>query len=283
MYDFETYWLAAVAVISGHSPYTVAGFLSPYPLAWFFVPFGFVPVKVSSLIWGMVNAAATVVLVKKSFPRALLYLPVFFAILVRQIDLPVLAVGLCGGWFGLALTTLKPQLAIWIIPWVVLNTSPNKRRRLVSFAGVSALLLYAVPTLYYPQWISEYLAVRPSLVHYASGSTSLFGLMNLLPFNKPFMFVCIVIAGVMTWLCLKPMKNYWSFAALFNPVSNIYSLSVLVRDIDWIAVLLSWAMLPLVLWVHSGFPMITIPLYLWLRNSRTKNPPKITEDVFLKP
>jgi hypothetical protein len=52
---------------------------------------------------------------------------------------------------------------------------------------------------------------------------------------------------------------------MFNPVANIYSLTLVINSIDLIAILLSWLLLPVSLTLHTGLPWALVPIYLVIR------------------
>lgn len=278
-FDFRTFWEAARALLSGISPYTIHDFISPLPFAWLMAPFGLLPYAWAYGLWTLLNLAALVRLAGRRAPQLLLFLPVLFALWVGQVDLLMLAAGLTGGWVGLAFTTLKPQLAIWLIPWVGYGWWRSGQRRKLLYTLGGAAVLYGLPYLVQPQaWQQWRIASNASgsLVGYAEHSASFFGLAALLPISPTLSVALIAAVGAAAALWLRPLQaqRFWPFMALFNPISNIYSQCVLHPLVDWPAVLLSWLMLPLSLYLHTGLPWVVVPLYLLWKNRKTAaNPP----------
>ncbi|MBI3762701.1 MAG: hypothetical protein HY260_12700, partial [Chloroflexi bacterium] len=63
-----------------------------------------------------------------------------------------------GSALALALMTLKPQLALLVVPWT-LWAWRRERRRLLAF-GLWVAALYAAPALFHPNWTREWLTHR---------------------------------------------------------------------------------------------------------------------------
>jgi hypothetical protein len=272
-YDFDFFWRAARAIFEGHSPYAVEGFFSPLPFAWAMLPFGLLPFQAAFSAWTVLSVVGLVVLTKRNALKAMLFLPVVFGLWVGQVDLVILWGGLRGGWLGLALTTLKPQLAIWLIPYTFGQWWRAGERKKILYTMLTVLVLYGVPTVVWPAWWSAWLANSPSIFVYAEHASSLFGAAALIALPVEVSFLGVVAIAAISLFWLKPFSEarYWPYAAIFNPVSNIYSLCLLVRNIDWMAVAASWALLPLALWLHTGLPWALVPACLLLREYRKRD------------
>lgn len=268
-YDFKFFWEAARAVLNGVSPYTVSGFFSPLPFAWLLAPIGFFKFEIAYVIWTILNIVSLFVISKKNIHRLLLFLPVFFALWVGQVDLIILAMGLFGGWIGLALATLKPQLAFWLIgikfiEWWRLG---EKKKLILTLLGI--FVLYGIPSIIQPGWWKEWLISTPSILTYSEHASSLFGIATFSDLPVVAIFVGVCLLAVISFILFRPYGNqYWNWVAIFNPVANIYSLCVLYANVDWWAVILSWVLLPISLSVHTGLPWIVIPIFLWWRGNK---------------
>ena len=268
-YDFAFYWLAARSIVAGHSPYLIDGFMSPPPFAIIMVPLGLISFDTAWWIWTLINVVSLVVLAKKQSLKALLFLPVAFAIFVGQMDLPILALGLYGGWMGLALTALKPQLAVWIIPFVFYRWWREGKIKDIVLTIASLSFLYGLPLLLVPSWWTEWRNNSPSIFQYAEHASSLYGISALTSFPVISFFVIALLSGVIfvVWHPVSP-RQFWCFVALFNPVSNAYSLCVLIDQLDWVSIVLSWIALILSSYVHTGLSFIIIPIYMLLHHSQ---------------
>jgi hypothetical protein len=260
-YDFQIFWNGAQAVLQGQSPYTIHGFFSPLPFALAISPLGLIPFWPAYGLWTVLNLAALWSLVGKQLPKLLIFLPVTFGLWVGQVDLPILALGLSGTWAGVALSMLKPQLAIWILPIAFLTWWKNNHKDRIWKSILAGTILYLLPTIAQPGWWRDWLAASPAAVDYAAALTGL-------PTTLTFGFVGLL--GIFAFVRLKPFSPgaYWDWVAAFNPISNIYSLCVLVQQTDWIAIGLSWLLLPLSLALHTGLPWAAVPIYLFWRYHR---------------
>ncbi len=274
-YDFAIFWNAARVFISGRSPYIVQGFYSPLPFLLTMVPLGLLPYAVAFFVWTVFNILALVTLAKRHALRALLFLPVFFALWVGQVDLIIVALSFSGTWWGVALTTLKPQLAIWLVPiFVVEWWKAGKVLTIIKMAS-AAVLLYILPSILQPGWWLAWLSATPSILQYAKHASSLFGISAVLdpPIPIVISFLAIVCYAILSFIVIRPhtRSEYLSWVATINPLANIYSQCLLVFQVDWIAVALSWLLVPLTLYFHTGLPWALVPLYLLWRARQLPN------------
>ena len=272
MFDFDIFWKGWQAVLHGQSPYTVALFYSTPAFAVLLSPLGLLPEIPAFIVWTVMQLTALVVTAKRAALRLVVYLPVTFAVWMGQADILILLAGWKGGWVGLALATLKPQLALWLLPWKFYEWHQQGRRADIWKCLGLAAVLNVLPVALWPDLLSGFLQAGPSLWSYSEHASSLFGLAAWLPLPVPVSFGLVALLGGIVWWALKPYpRDYWSFVALFNPVSNVYSLSVLMQSVDWIAVALSWLLLPVALWTYSGAPWALVPVYLMARSRRNNH------------
>jgi len=245
-YDFNIYYTAARAALLGLSPYSVPEFFSPPALAYLLAPLALLPRWLAFGLWTLGSLAALVLLARRRLHLALLFLPVWFHFYVGQIDLMILALGLLGGWPGLALATLKPQWAVFLFLF------HRRDPRRIVYATLAAGLLH-VPTLpLFPEWRAS----TPSFVDYADTASSLYGIASLFPYPV----LALALVSVVGMVAFFYQSDYWRWVATFNPLANIYSLAVLVPSLTWRAVVVSWLALPLSLYLHTGLPFVLIPL-----------------------
>ena len=272
-YDFAIFWEAGRAFIAGQSPYSVEGFFSPLPFLIAVLPIVILPYGVAFALWTVLNLAALARLARQRKFIAALFLPALFALWVGQADVGIVALAFTGTWWGVALSTLKPQLAAWLVPFFIASWWRAGDKRAIIKMVSTALVLYGVPTVLYPTWWEAWFRSTPSVLQYSEHASSLFGISALLApaVPLPLSFAVLVVVGVVAFLALRPFSNsqYWSYAALFNPLANIYSQCLLIPQADWIAIALSWLLLPLALYLHTGLPWAVVPLYLLWRARRS--------------
>jgi hypothetical protein len=274
-YDFAIFWEAARALLAGHSPYSVPGFFSPLPFLLPVLPLALLPYWAAFSVWTVFNLAALALVARRHALRALLFLPVLFSLWVGQVDLIIIALAFTGTWWGLALAALKPQLAVWLIPFFVLGWWRAGHKTSIVRMLSTAAALYTVPTVLDPSWWTAWLEATPSVLRYSEHASSLFGISALLQPTIPLIvsFGAVSILGGAVFFKVRPLsdRRYWSWAALFNPLANVYSQCILVPQADWIALALSWLLLPLSLHWHTGLPWAVVPVYLLWRTRRVPN------------
>lgn len=272
-YDFRILWAAGRAVVEGGSPYAVPGFFYPLNFAWFMAPFGLLPVGVAYVV--LIGFSGIALRVLETPRRALLFAPVVYALFIGQVDLVLLALGLTGGWAGLALSTLKPQIGIWIVFYKFIQWYPQERRKIV-LAAVAIAGLYLAPFAADPGWVADWFAASPGFLDYTVQSSSLFGIGLLVPVGWQTSTAAVALFGLGLLVVLLRSGRlhaiYWEFVALFNPLAHAYSLSIVYRAVDRTAVLLSWIALMLGFAVGTGVPLTVVPVYLILKKrNRARN------------
>lgn len=264
-FDFHFFWSAAQQLLHGGSPYAVGGFFSPFPLALLLAPLALLPFLPAYALWTLLKlwllARATS---RIGFLKALLFFPVAFDLQQGQIDLLVFALALRLDWLGAALSSLRPQLAIWIIPFCAWQWWKDGRydQFWKTLAGIGAL--YGLSTLIQPGWWQEWLGALAVARQYNEQSASLFGLATVLPLDPGLSFLLIALAAVAAFALVRPRaaRTYWQLVAMFNPVANAYSLVVLFDQADWVAIGLAFCALPLSLVTRTNAAWAIVPLYL---------------------
>lgn len=285
-YDLDFFWRAAQATLHGASPYTVGGFFSPYPTALFFVPFALLPFRIAYALWTggklalLANAGD-----RWGFLKALLFFPVAFDLVQGQLDLFIFLIALRSNWLGLTLSTLRPQLAIWIIPWLALQWWKDRRWEQFGKSALGVGALFSVSTIVEPRWWQNWLNAPSVAWVYNRQSASLFGLAQILPFSQLEVVIAISILAALALVLLKPKTShaYWQWVALFNPVANVYSLVILFDQVDWMVIALGFFALPVSEQLRTNAVWASIPLYLMFKDrylsSRISNSkPAITKN-----
>jgi len=259
-YDFLIYYEAAQALLAGMSPYQVPGFFSPITLAILFMPLALFRAEVAMGIWVVVNLGCLVILTRRKALLAILFVPLAFLVYVGQVDLLVLTLGMLGGWPGLVLSTVKPQLAVWL--WAYwLWVSPQK----IKFALPVTVLIHVFLQLVHP-WVGAWMSATPGVFTYASRSASIFGLSAVLgPVAYPIALGWF--AQALSWV---NRDAFFRFMAVFNPISSIYSHVILVREVTVYWVALSWLLIPVSLYLHTAAPFILIPIGMAIKDLYTK-------------
>jgi hypothetical protein len=165
-WDFSIFWMAGQAVLHGQSPYTVANFFSPLLFAYGFIPLAVLAQQVAFFLWLFINLVILIVCLRRPFWKWLLYLPMLHLFSSGQVELLWWAMerGINRGWRGAilgAIMTLKPQAAIILLSWHLLDWLRHDRPTLARWLLLTGLL-WGVPTLLNPAWIGEWRTNLPT-------------------------------------------------------------------------------------------------------------------------
>lgn len=263
MYDFHHFWLGAQAILHGLSPYTTFDFIGPYPLALLFVPLGLFPMPVAYGIFIVINLFLLWKVCHWKGLWALFSFPVAFGLFTGQVDLFLALLIPLGAPWTLPLVMVKPQLAWLVLPWFL--TKLDRKGWIKAFGvGIAFLIL---SFLVNPAWVSEWLAAQPGITFYSRHASSLYW---LIPASRMDIRVVItIIFSIVAFIAgffMKTRRGSWVFLQLFQPLTNIYSASVLAEWIGPLEFLLSW----LVVFasggdVHNGMPLFVIALSILFR------------------
>jgi len=262
LFDFKIFYLAGLAVLNGNSPYLVDGFFSPFPMAVAFVPFALFPLTISYGIYLILSIWLLWKFVRWNTFWALLSFPVFFSLLVGQVDMQI---ALCVALFGpyaIPLIFIKPQLGFILVPFLIRKGSFRKIFIGGGFAAGILLLCFIIR----PNWISEWLLVLSNREYSSRFDSSLYW---LIPHPIKEMIVFYVSAIIMViGFCLPNRRTSWTILQLFAPVTNIYSASVLAEWIGPLEVIVSWlAMIWIGIAIHNGAPMFVVGLIILIRHA----------------
>ncbi len=268
-FDLDIFWRAAQAILNGKSPYAIGGFFSPHPTALFFVPLAVLPFGLAYILWTggklalLANAGD-----RWRFLKSLLYFPVAFDLLQGQLDLFVFLIALRANWLGLTLSTLRPQMAIWVVPWLAVTWWKDRRWDQFWKSVLAVCVLFGASTIIEPSWWQNWFNAPGVAWKYNRQSASLFGLAQALPFPHESIFLGVAALAIIGFILLKPRTQtaYWQWVSLFNPVANVYSLVVLFDQADWVVIGLSLVALPLSEQLHTNAVWAAIPVYLILKD-----------------
>ncbi len=225
LYDFHIFYQGALLYRIGVSPYTVFDFNAPATMALLFVPFSFLPVSFAYITYVIINLFLLWKLTDRRIIWPLLSFPVLFMLFVGQVDFMLVALASLSP-FALPLLLAKPQVAIVVLPWVMLHMT----RRGWLQAGISTILFVGMSLAIRPTWVAEYLSTAPAASNYLIRSSSM---AYLLPNGDIRLIGTVILAilGVALSLRARSRRHSQAIMQLFQPLSNIYSPSVLA---EWI-------------------------------------------------
>ena len=186
---------------------------------------------------------------------ALLSFPVLFTLFVGQVDLLFALVILWIGPLAIPLLLAKPQVGFVVAPWLIRAFGWRGLWK----AAIGGVLTLAVCFIIRPTWIFDWLSNTPSLAHYSVRDSSLFFILT-----APQKIVLPFLAGLALIVALFiPRRRRWALTSLFQPLSNIYSVSMLAVRFGPLQFGLSWIAFALTGGdIYSGAPMFLVALSL---------------------
>ncbi|MBI4769121.1 MAG: DUF2029 domain-containing protein [Chloroflexi bacterium] len=250
LFDFRVFYAAGRAVLAGASPYGVAAFYYPLPVAYFFALLGLLPFEPALGLWWALQLAALIAVARRATGFWLFFPPVIQLFLSGNMDLLMLGL-LRLAWGGsaaaLALSSLKPQLGLLLTPYLLWRWRRD-RRKLAIFAGTLALV-YSPFFALRPGWVGEWLAHRRPLWEAMSRAPTVFGLVGS---GRGWVWAALALAaglGVWSWrvgswralliggLAANPVIHPYDFALLAEPALRWRTW--LAGWIGWLAFLVS--------------------------------------------
>ena len=279
-YDFGVLWQAGRAVWLGQDPYRVSGFYYPLPVAYIFALLAPLPRQPAFWVWLTFNLVLLGWRLRRRIVEWALYFPLLHLFSSGQVDLVLWALGsrLHTGWRSAlagAVITLKPQVALIVLPWTLWRWLREDRRTLGMWAALTVGLwgcLFPID----PTWPRRWRSAVPPLGPLSRGnSPGLWSLERLLPQAWPVLLV--LSAAVLVWGLFQSRPVSWAATALANPSGMFYDLLVLMEAApSWLMVPLSWVVVGLSLWWRAIFPWLIIPLAVILYN-RFYSPSRVEE------
>ena len=267
-FDFSVFWDTGRAILDGRDPYSVH--LSAYPpaMAYFYTLFALIPFALAFPIWCGANILFLVDALRrrglvKQLPAWLLSAPSLFIILTGQIDLfffwlsGMLAAGGWAGALAAALVTLKPQVAIVVLPWHLLAWLRRDRIQLLRWGGL-CLLLHSFPLLFDPTIYARWVAAVASQPGWrASISSGVFLFANL---GIPIWVLAIPAAALLIWGLTRDEPTARAALLLAQPIGVWYEDVLLVGSVTWKLFLpLSLLAFLLAALFQNSLPLLLIP------------------------
>lgn len=251
--DFWIFWQTGRA----ENPYSVAGANYPPPMMIIQRPIGLLPGSVAFIVWTLFNLILLVAMFKRKALLYIFFMPTMFDIVPGQNDLLFL-------WFSTflkkqdwkailagVLITLKPQMALLLLPWHLLRW--EWKTRFAWAAGVVGLWGYYF--LVRPEWYFQWVGVAQSWVNKENSATpSLFSLV-------PFWLAVVLALGIFlfAWFRLDEKTNL-AAAVFAMPYGKTYDQILLLRSdsLVWWMIPLSWAGLFISLRLNHPWPQAVV-------------------------
>jgi hypothetical protein len=266
-FDFSVFWQIGQAVLSGQNPYSVP--LSVYPpmMTLVFSLFALVPFQWAFPIWAGLNFVLLLDVLRRWANRSyfwILFSPVVFTLMTGQIDLLFLWLAswtMTLGWQSIvcaALLTLKPQIALIVLPWLLIRWL-RKSPRYVSYWILLTLALHTLPLLYdrtiYIKWLS---AVNGQLGWRFAVSSGVF---SLTTYQVPVWILILITLVIAVWGLMQSEATSRSAMLLASPAGLWYDSVLLVGSAPaWLMISWSWVAFILAYLLKNSVPLATIPL-----------------------
>ena len=225
-WDFSILWAAGQAVLHGQDPYGVAHFYYPLPLAYALAGISWLPLPVAYYLWLAMNLGLLIAFFRRRFWQWLLYAPVLHRLSSGQVEFAwwCMERGVGRHWRGAilaALITLKPQTALYLLPWHLWDWAQHDRRTLLRWAGLT-ILVWGIPCIWQPAWIADWLHAAPDYgLLSASNAPGIFSLLRLFPATWPVLALAAV--AILVWGVQQREEIARAATMLAAPVGLFYS------------------------------------------------------------
>jgi len=277
-WDFSILWQAGSAVLGGQNPYSSGYFYYPLPFAYGTAILALLPEQISFGLWIAANLFILVAVFRRSFWHWVFFLPILHMLSSGNVDLLfwVIARGLGRHWRGAvlgALITLKPQVALILLPWHLLDWLKSDRLTLGRWAVITTLL-WATPLLWQPSWIAEWTEATPDLSWLtASNSPGLFSLLKVWPHLA--IPLSLFAVALFAWGLWQRNEITRACALLTSPVGMFYQTMALL-DCAPAVVLVPISLLAAALSLASGtfipFALVPFAVVAWHWSRARKRP-----------
>lgn len=220
-YDFSLFWNIGRAVLAGIDPYSVQkSFYPPATLALFTL-FGLAPFTIAYALWTGIN----VILLNK-FLRTLtaektrflwfIFPSALFVLMAGQLDIFFLYAttllpkkGLRAA-LGIVLLTLKPHIALIVLPWYLIQWIQHDRKTLIRAVLLTAFV-HALPIVISPTIYSNWFTSMGTQTNWRLTKSS--GIFVLTELGVPWALIAPIAAVIMLWCLRKAFRT--SLAAQF--------------------------------------------------------------------
>lgn len=225
---------------AGSSPFTVPGYFNPIQLAWVLQFTTFIPFSVWAVGMCVITFLLVVVVAKKNAVWYLLSAPFIFSLQFGMVDMLLWVPARLGGGIGLSLLTMKPHLFLLYAPFQFVHWIREKNWRQIYLCMASVAVLWGIPTVIDPGWLSDWLSALPTLSAKMEGaSISGYGIVfgNIYFYYALFAVVMIVL--------LQRIDLPYYLATSFSPAFSIVDHCLNAEYATWRYTLLSWLIFPL--------------------------------------
>jgi hypothetical protein len=288
-YDFSINYFAGLYLLWGRDPYDLYLYRYPFPFTYFWallaLPGLIIPdtmhygMPLMLIVWGVVNVALLIHAFRKNFWQWVFYFPFLHELSAGQVEMLFWTAErhTDRGWRGAALgafLTLKPQSALILLPWHLVDWLKHDRRTLARWAACT-VLLWGLPLLWRPDWITRWLGDRGSdanFIYSASVANGVFTLLRPIgvPLEQPYSAELLVWLGILGVIAaalyivgqFQPNKALAkALAMLGSPLGLYYTQLTLMGTAPWwLLIPANWIGFLLSLRLENFVPSMLTPL-----------------------
>lgn len=274
-FDFYVFWNTGRAIIEGLNPYAVSESFYPPAASCLFVFYAIFPIGLSFVLWTIINSALFIKITGFGFKKPamilwLLFWPISHCFATGQNSLLFAAlIPLLGNkkrWKAiLAATfiTLKPQIAIVVLPWYLVRWLYSDRKRIYGFVG-SSLILHLSPLLLMPSIYSEWFqTISNGAGHKPSISAGIWLLSDTVPIWALVVLTIAAISAVFhhseklslsTLTLVMPVLSYYDPVYLIDiaPMKLLVPISIISALLaHWLGTFLPFCLIAIAAFLHS--------------------------------
>lgn len=281
-YDFSINYLAGLMLLNGQDPYSNPLYRYPFPFTYFWALLalpGYDAMPLLFIVWGVVNVGLLIYAFRKAFWQWVFFFPFFHELSAGQVEMMFWSMERLIGrnWRGAilgALITMKPQTALILLPWHLVDWLRHDRKTLARWALCTGLL-WGVPLLWRSDWLYTWLVLRggdANFVYSASVTTGIFSFLRLsaerlaVPFS-PTLIVWLVVLGCIAALVyvggqFQASKEIGKACALIgSPLGLLYTqLALLGTAPAWLLVPVNLMTVGISLTTGNFVACIALPL-----------------------
>ena len=275
--DFiQFFWEIGRAVLEGRNPYTITGNVYPPITSLFFVIFAIFPKQTSFILWLIFNLIIIAFFLgkKKPFIKNLIwigYTPLLFTLIAGQLEIFFLWIYsyVCqddqNSWMQViaaSLLTLKPQIALILLPWVVIKWIKLERRKLFRWI-ILCFSLHGFPFLISPElYVQWWQSGSRVTAQYMTNSPGVFSLTSI---GVP-VYVLAPIATLIFFIGFKYFRVGSLQANILSiPYGTWYNSTLLVNSAPWqLLIPVSWVALFLSYQCKATYFFLLVSLFAFL-------------------
>jgi hypothetical protein len=286
-WDFGIMWMAGRALLEGRDPYSISEFYYPLPYAYFMALLALIPQQIAFGLWVIICFALLVYFLRKPFWHWLFYVPLLHLFSAGQNEIiwwgleRMMQRGWRGAIWG-AFITLKPQTALVLLPYHLMDWLRHDRRTFVRWLGCAAVL-WGMPLLWAPNWLGDWLRARAQtdFMLSASNAPSIFSLLKNFPTLLPLLI--FVAIGLLLWGIWQNREVSRAALMLASPVGLYYTTFALMGTAParlLVPLSILAAILTIVLRSFAAFALLPLAVLIYhQRRQPVKSALPPTEDV----